>query len=65
MPSKKPNVAPTPPPNNDFRQIEVELSLMNALRREAALRDMNTNYLIRALLDTIVRDNLTMAILDE
>ena len=62
--SKKQNIAHAPP-SNDFRQIEVELSLMNALRREAALRDMNTNDLIRALLDTIVRDNLTMAILDE
>jgi hypothetical protein len=45
--------------------IEIEHVLLARLRSEAARRDMPVNSLIRALLDTLVRDKLVAAVLDE
>ena len=49
----------------DFRQIEVEASLVTAFRKEARVRGTNADRLIRSLLETIVSDKLTNAILDD
>jgi hypothetical protein len=45
--------------------IEVDRNLMVAFRAEAAKRDMPVASLIRDLLDVIVTDKLTGAILDD
>jgi hypothetical protein len=45
--------------------IEIEHVLLARLRTEAKRRDMPVNALIRELLDTLVRDRLVAAVLDE
>ena len=63
MSKKKPAVVP-PPSNSDFRQIEIEASLITSLRREAIARGTNAPALVRDLLGMIVSDRLVGAILD-
>ena len=46
-------------------KIEVEHDLITRLRPEAARREVTVNRLIRDLLDVIVDDKLTTAILDD
>jgi hypothetical protein len=46
-------------------KVEVDHSLLTALRAQAARRDLSVAALVRLLLDTIVTDRLTAAILDE
>jgi len=45
--------------------IEVDREILVRLRPEAARRNVSVAFLIRDLLDVIVTDNLTGAILDD
>ena len=49
---------------HQFKSIEIEVSLLTALRREAAARDMSANRLVREILDVVVADRLFAAVLD-
>ena len=46
-------------------KIEIEYDLITRLRPEAARREVSVDRLIRDLLDIIVDDKLTTAILDD
>jgi hypothetical protein len=62
---RKTNVIPLAESRHEFRQIEVETSLITAFRKEAIARGTNADRLIRDLLSVIVADHLTTAILDD
>ena len=46
-------------------KIELDPGIVTPLRREAAARDMSLQGLVTSLLDVIVADQLTTAILDD
>jgi hypothetical protein len=53
-----------PPPRKN-PVIRLNRRMLVVLRREAALRDMSIDHLVATLLDTIVADGLTRAVLDD
>ena len=46
-------------------KVELDAGIVVPLRREAARRDMSLQCLVTSLLDTIVADGLTNAVLDD
>ena len=61
----KADVLPLPPPQHEFCQLEVERSIIAAFRKEAIARETTVPRFIRNLLDVIVTDRPTHAILDD
>jgi hypothetical protein len=57
-------VSPRPGDERPPAKIELDYTLLTRLRAEAVKRDMPVGALIRDLLDAIVADKLTAAILD-
>jgi hypothetical protein len=46
-------------------KVELDPGIVTPLRREAAAREMTVQRLVTSLLDVIVEDQLTTAILDD